>query len=81
MAHYIDELNYVLTFEELYAMLCAAGVPSGIDAAGEEAATRYGKGFALSGGVTAAVNRVLEEQSKPAATGAKKPFDLNSILG
>lgn len=64
MGQYIDELNYVLTFEELYAMLCAAGVASGGDVAGEEDATRYGKGFALSGGVTAAVNRVLEERGE-----------------
>ena len=33
---------------------------------GDEDATRYGKGFALSGGVTGAVKRVLEERGETA---------------
>ncbi|MCI8554777.1 MAG: 4Fe-4S binding protein [Clostridiales bacterium] len=69
MAGYVDEIDYVLTFEELYAMLCAKGVSEPGDDSEEdtgEDATRYGKGFALSGGVTGAVRRVLEERGATA---------------
>ena len=64
MSQYIEELEYALTFEELYAMLCAKDIdPQQMEATDEEEeATRYGKGFALSGGVTAAVQRVLAEK-------------------
>ncbi len=62
MGSYIGELDYALTFEELYAMMCAKEIePAGGRGRGEEA-TRYGKGFALSGGVTKAVERVLAER-------------------
>ncbi len=64
MAQYIQELDYALTFEELYAMMCAKGVEVGEDEVSEEDATRYGKGFALSGGVTNAVCHVLEEKGE-----------------
>lgn len=64
MAQYIEELDYALTFEELYAMMCAKGVEASSDESCEEDATRYGKGFALSGGVTNAVCRVLEEMGE-----------------
>ena len=63
MSSYIGELNYALTFEELYAMLCAKGIePSEVEPE-EEDATRYGKGFALSGGVTKAVQQVWKERA------------------
>ena len=55
-------LDYALTFEELYAMMCAKEIEPAGEEAGEEEATRYGKGFALSGGVTKAVEQVLAEQ-------------------
>ena len=64
MSQYIQELEYVLTFEELYAMLCAKGIEAeaiAVPDTGDDA-TRYGKGFALAGGVTAAVQRVIEEK-------------------
>ncbi|MCI8360722.1 MAG: 4Fe-4S binding protein [Clostridiales bacterium] len=61
MAHYMGELDYVLTFEELYAMLAAREIEVEETEAAADDATRYGKGFALSGGVTAAVAKVLEE--------------------
>ena len=64
MAHYIGELDYVLTFEELYAMMSAKGIDVQSTDEQPEDATRYGKGFALSGGVTKAVNRVLEERGE-----------------
>lgn len=73
MSQYIEELEYVLTFEELYAMLCAKGVEVGDEPAEEsEDATRYGKGFALSGGVTAAVQRVLKEKGTDTAITVNK---------
>ena len=66
MGSYVDEIDYALTFEELYAMMCAKGVEdiTGDEEEYPEDATRYGKGFALSGGVTGAVNRVLEERGE-----------------
>ena len=78
MSQYIEELDYVLTFEELYAMICAKGVDEDIEAVpgdGEEDATRYGKGFALAGGVTAAVQRVLEEK------GTQEPVSVTKCSG
>ena len=64
MSQYIEELEYALTFEEVYAMLCAKGLhPQAMEVPDEQDdATRYGKGFALSGGVAAAVQRVLAEK-------------------
>ncbi len=63
MAHYVDELDYVLTFEELNAMFDAKDVQVEAVEVAEDDATRYGKGFAMSGGVTAAVGKVLEEMN------------------
>lgn len=61
MAHYMGELDYALTFEELNAMFAALDIEvTEVDDAADDA-TRYGKGFAMSGGVTAAVAKVLEE--------------------
>jgi ferredoxin hydrogenase large subunit len=62
MGHYVDEIDYVLTFEELYAMLSSQGVVVEDEPDEAEDASRYGKGFALAGGVTAAVEQVLKEQ-------------------
>ena len=62
MGSHIGEPDYALTFEELYAMMCAKEIEPAGEEAGEEEATRYGKGFALSGGVTKAVERVLAER-------------------
>ena len=63
MSGYIGELDYALTFEELYAMLCAKDIePSEVEPEAEDA-TRYGKGFALSGGVTKAVQQVWKERA------------------
>lgn len=62
MGRYIDEIDYVLTFEELYAMMTAKNIGMGPDAETPEQATRYGRGFAMAGGVTEAVNQVLTEQ-------------------
>lgn len=62
MTSYIGELDYALTFEELYAMMCAKEIEPTGEETGEDDATRYGKGFALSGGVTKAVSQVLEQR-------------------
>ena len=75
MAGYVDEIDYALTFEELYAMMCARNVfdtDGEVQEDGDEDATRYGKGFALSGGVTGAVKRVLEERGETADIQALK---------
>lgn len=64
MAQYIDEVDFVLTFEELYAMMCARDIEPGEAVPDEEDATRFGKGFAVSGGVTNAVKRVMEERGQ-----------------
>lgn len=62
MGSYIQEMDYAITFEELYAMLCAQGIAADEEVTAPEEATKYGKGFALSGGVTGAVSRVMEEK-------------------
>ena len=72
MGQYIGELDYVLTFEELYAMLCARGIEPAEVGPAEEDATRYGKGFAVSGGVTSAVVKVLEEREEDTSVTAVK---------
>lgn len=75
MGQYIDEVDLALTFEELNAMLCARDIrPEGEPEEAEEA-TRYGKGFALSGGVTGAVARVLEEKGEDPASLCTHPCD------
>lgn len=61
LSHYIDEVNFVLTFEELQAMFEVKGV-SFREIENKESATKYGKGFARAGGVTNAVLKVIEEK-------------------
>lgn len=72
LSRYVDEVDYVLTFEELYAMMCAENIKVEGEADGGEEASRYGKGFALSGGVTDAVVRVLDEKGKNIEIAAQK---------
>lgn len=64
LSHYVDEIDYVLTFEELYAMMCAKNITVEESTEEADAASRYGKGFALSGGVTDAVVHVLDEKGE-----------------
>ena len=55
--------DYVLTFEELYAMFAAKNVdPEAMAATGVQQGSKYGKNFATSGGVSAAVQEVLAEE-------------------
>ena len=72
LGNYVDEIDYVLTFEELSAMLSAKNIGIEEEADAAEDATRYGKGFALSGGVTEAVARVLDEQGREATITPQK---------
>ncbi len=58
-----DTADYVLTFEELVAMFEARGIDPAAMAENEQDGSRYGKGFAVSGGVSGAVARVLEEEN------------------
>lgn len=58
---YKDEIDAVLTFEELNALFLAKDINFDIIEAEEDDATKYGKGFALSGGVSKAVTQALKE--------------------
>ncbi|HIZ55137.1 MAG TPA: 4Fe-4S dicluster domain-containing protein [Firmicutes bacterium] len=65
LAKYLQEIPYALTFEELDAMFEAKGIRlAEMETDEAEVATSYGKGFAKSGGVSAAVTRVLAEEGK-----------------
>ncbi len=61
--HYKDEVHYVLTFEELFAMMAAKWVDLEPIKDAQDDATTFGKGFAKSGGVTTAVLKVLKEKN------------------
>ncbi|MBP3655852.1 MAG: 4Fe-4S dicluster domain-containing protein [Clostridia bacterium] len=55
--------DYVITYEELRAMFEAKGVdPEAVAAASVQQGSVYGKNFAVSGGVAAAVQQVLVEE-------------------
>lgn len=62
MSRYMGEIYGALTFEELQAMFIAKDINPADYSGEDEAATKYGKGFAKSGGVTAAVLKVIEEE-------------------
>jgi len=62
LKHYIGEINYVLTFEELEAMFEVKGIDFSKYEGIAEEATKYGKGFAKSGGVSNAVMEVAKER-------------------
>lgn len=58
----VSAVDYVLTFEEVAAMLVAKGIDiETMDADMELTASNYGRNFAASGGVAAAVVQVLKE--------------------
>lgn len=58
-----DGADYVITYEELYAMFQARGIdPAKIKADPIQQGSIYAKNFAQSGGVAAAVSQVLEEE-------------------
>ena len=58
-----DGADFVLTFDELYAMFAAREIdPAKVQADFTQQGSRYAKGFAQSGGVAAAVGRVLDEE-------------------
>ena len=57
-----DGADYVMTFEELYAMFMARDIdPVKVQADPTQEGSIYAKNFAQAGGVSAAVGRVLEE--------------------
>lgn len=60
---YPDEIPFVLTFEELDAMFHAQNITPSSSKKGELSyeATKFGKGFAVSGGVSASVSQVLRQ--------------------
>lgn len=62
ISRYMTEISAALTFDELQSMFNAKGIDPTTFEGKEQLATRYGKGFAKSGGVSAAVMRVVEEK-------------------
>lgn len=59
-----SNVDYVLTFEELYAMMLANEIdPAKLEAIQDEAPSNYGRNFAYSGGVAAAVAEALKEKN------------------
>ncbi|MBR2762212.1 MAG: monomeric [Solobacterium sp.] len=57
-------VDYVLTYEELAAMLISKGInPAEVEAAPEEYPSVYGRNFAFSGGVAAAVAEAAKEHN------------------
>ncbi|MFQ9447017.1 MAG: [Fe-Fe] hydrogenase large subunit C-terminal domain-containing protein [Christensenellales bacterium] len=55
--------DYVLTFDELYAMFLAKNIdPEAMASSDVQQGSKYGKNFATSGGVSAAVQEVLAEE-------------------
>ena len=63
VSEYVGEINMVLTVEELKAMLEVKNINFADYAdSSSELATKYGKGFAKSGGVSASVEEVLREK-------------------
>ena len=57
-----DTADYVITFEELIAMFDAQGINPADMADNEQDGSLAGKNFAVSGGVSAAVAQVLDEE-------------------
>ncbi len=58
-----SKVDYVLTFEEVYAMMIANDIsPVNMEETGDDRPSNYGRNFAASGGVAAAVNEVLREE-------------------
>lgn len=62
--YYVGEIHMVLTAEELQAMFEVKNINLADYEGENEAATKYGKGFAKSGGVTNAVIKALEEKGE-----------------
>ena len=57
-----ESADYVLTFEELAAMFDGKGINVQEEAENEQDGSLMGKGFAVSGGVSGAVEAALEEE-------------------
>ena len=62
VSRYMGEISAAMTFDELAAMFAVKKVDPETCEGVEQLATRYGKGFARSGGVSAAVLKVVEEK-------------------
>ena len=80
-----DTADYVLTFEELEAMFTAKDINAEETAEDAQDGSRAGKGFAQSGGVAGAVQKVLEEEGFPQAAcvrcdGAKECKKTLSVM-
>ncbi len=72
---YQDEIDFVLTFEELDAMLHAQEIKIDEEPMQQDDATRFGKGFAITGGVAKAVVQVLAERDE------QTPIEVGKCTG
>lgn len=70
-----DSADYVLTFEELAAMFSAREISPAEMEEDAQDASRYGRNFAVSGGVSAAVSRAMDER------GAEASFECRTCNG
>lgn len=62
VSRYMGEISAAMSLDELNAMFAVKNIDPTTYEDGEQLATRYGKGFARSGGVSAAVLKVVEEK-------------------
>lgn len=62
VARYLGEISAAMTLDELSAMFAVKKIDPESYEDGEQLATRYGKGFARSGGVSSAVLKVVQEK-------------------
>lgn len=62
VSRYMTEIEAAMTVDELQAMFNVKGIDPTSFEGDTQLATRYGKGFARSGGVSAAVLKVVEEK-------------------
>ncbi len=62
VSRYMSEISAAITFDELSAMFAVKRIDPTTYEQDTQLATRYGKGFARSGGVAAAVMKVVEEK-------------------
>ncbi len=57
-----DSADYVMTFEELAAMLAARDISINETSENEQDGSHFGKGFAQSGGICEAIEHILKEE-------------------
>lgn len=75
-----DAVNYVLTFEEIAALMAAFDIDPGVcDDLTIEDASMFGRGFAQGGGLTAAIENFVKEKGVEAEFKAVKASGMDEI--